>query len=193
MRSLQNFYVYSKKRSISSGVSDSFPTLVNTGGAPCTSMEIAPTGKVMVIGDADGGVHMLSNEESATFQSVPVMPEFADEAFEETPVNMHNMNDSVSFIPYDYCPERLLSEWEPHKLRVLHRPSPVIPLELQGNIRQSDFVGYATNVLGWKASQVPYAKDSIQLRTPTRYMRMVHVGARVYTCVYLVFTECTCN
>ena len=65
-------------------------------------MEIASTGKVMAIGDADGGVHLLSSEDGATFAQVPVMPEFADEAFEETPLNIENMNDSLSFIPYEY-------------------------------------------------------------------------------------------
>ena len=142
--------------SISTGVSGAYPTLLNTAGSPCTCLEISQTGKVMAVGDADGGIHLLSAEDGATFTAAQEMPEFADEPFQETPINIQNMNESISFIPYEYCPERLLSEWEPHKLKVLHRPAPIIPIELQGNIRQSDFVGYAPNALGWKASHVPY-------------------------------------
>jgi hypothetical protein len=94
--------------------------------------------------------------------------EFADELEQNYPIELRDLNDSVAFVPQEFCADTLLSEWPATQTQILHRPAPAIPTELQAKIRQIDFIGHVPNTVGWKATQVPYSKDTVQLRTPTR-------------------------
>eukprot|EP00048_Salpingoeca_helianthica_P008805 m.126737 g.126737 ORF g.126737 m.126737 type:complete len:1126 (+) comp14695_c0_seq1:1642-5019(+) len=48
----------------------------------------------------------------------------------------------------------LLSDLAPHETRIRHDPPLEVPPELRAAMKMSEFVGYAPNLLGWRANQV---------------------------------------
>ena len=154
--------------SIGSGMTSGYPSTIDTAGAMCTSLEISSTGKMMAVGDASGLVHVFGNGDELSFNHNSYATDFADEEQDPKPIFLDDHDDSVSFLPLHYCADGLLSDWDEHKCNELHRPAPIIPPQVRENIKQSDFVGHAPNSVGWRASQVPYPKDFVEVRTPTR-------------------------
>lgn len=124
-------------------------------------------------------------------------------------VQVHCITDlglSPFFQPLDMIlvPDSISSNWPSNKTRMMFRPMPGVPAEIEANMKVIcvertcfvllllplltllarrkkvvDFVGYAPNALNWRLNQVQYPMAAIGLRSASKLKVYIH---RVLDC-----------
>lgn len=130
-----------------------------------TAWDVSSTGECMAIAFEDGTVQQWGVNDAPAINVYPQQSLFANVQAPPVTINVDRMSESISFVELDLTrPDDLLSDWPVASTRMHHRPAPQIPPEIQANMRVNDFVGYASNSLGWRPFQIPYSRSALSLR-----------------------------
>ncbi|KAF8628478.1 hypothetical protein AX15_003989 [Amanita polypyramis BW_CC] len=136
-----------------------------------TSAAVSPTGTYMAFGDADGGIHLLTQAEddgTIRFNGFDGHPIELANTPSPLPVIEWNGNTPLNSIGIPHYDSKLLSAWSPLFTSGMaeHLPSPKIPLQVLNTMKYNEGIAYAAlpRELRGRRNVVSYSRKKVNGR-----------------------------